>query len=184
MPINTSTYTALDMNTYSCPHLVRTLAHVPFVFEHNVTTTVTFTFVVIPGATHPRLPRYKFPKTGFRPPTSCHPDTQQFTHNTLIFLMIMSLAWQYDLAFFDQVSQSLFVRCFTDTERTPLCRYIWPADWHLEIPHDTPEQTGPLEPAWLVWRTPSWLWQSIPHLRHSAPSPLLRTPSALLPPTK
>ena len=41
------------MNTYSCSHLVRTLAHVPFVFEHNVTTTVTITFVVIPGATIP-----------------------------------------------------------------------------------------------------------------------------------
>ena len=53
MPINTSTYTALDMNTYSCSHLVRALAHVPFVFEHNVTTTVTITFVVIPGATIP-----------------------------------------------------------------------------------------------------------------------------------
>ena len=38
---------------HSCSHLVRTLAHVPFVFEHNVTTTVTITFVVIPGATIP-----------------------------------------------------------------------------------------------------------------------------------
>ena len=41
------------IHIYSCSNLVRTLAHVPFVFEHNVTTTVTITFVVIPGATIP-----------------------------------------------------------------------------------------------------------------------------------